>query len=114
MKLTASNLYLKEVKGQQFVLCIELPDHSRNYIHSQEMILSDCMIAKEEITNKDIEEDADAPYVMMEDSYYRIHMTISSKTLSLPFELVFHSRKLNLNDAVVEHAMLIKPTEENQ
>ena len=43
MKLDSTNLYVKNDENDDYVVCIELPDHSRNYIHSQKMVLGECV-----------------------------------------------------------------------
>ncbi|UVF62410.1 hypothetical protein [Nitrososphaeria virus YSH_922147] len=110
MKLTEFNLYIKETEKDSFALCIELPDNSRNYIHTQDMILNDCLIALEELRGKTIEDDCNAPYLEKDGTYFRIKMTVEPREFTFSESLYFHSRKLNLNDAVKEHLMLIKPT----
>lgn len=112
MKLFSSNLYIKEVKNDMFVICIELPDDSRNYIHSQPFILNDCLIIREELLDKTIEDDCNSPYIIKDGTYYRIKMIVEPKEFTFSENLDFHSRKLNLNDAVIEHSLLIKSTRE--
>lgn len=106
-----SNTYLKEVEDDMFVVCIELLDESRNYIHSQPFILNDCLIIREELLGKTIEDDCNSPYIEKDGTYYRIKMTVEPKEFSFSESINFHSRKLNLNDAVTEHGLLLKPTE---
>lgn len=110
MKLTESNLYLKEVKDDMFIVCIEMPDDSRNYIHSQTFILNDCLIIREELIGKTVEDDCNSPYPEKDGTYYRLKMTVESKG-TFSGDIYFHSRKLNLNDVVKEYTMLIQPTE---
>lgn len=111
MQLRPSNLYIKEVEKDSFVVCIELPDDSRNYIHSQKFVLNDCLIIREELLGKTIEDDCNSPYLEKDGTYFRIKMTVEPKEFTFSENLYFHSRKLNLNDAVIEHSMLTKTDE---
>ena len=107
MKLDNSNLYVKQHGKDDYIICIELPDNSRNFIHSQSMILGDCIIAVDELNGLDIPSDANTPYLESDGTYYRVKMTIEPHNMSLTESLYFHSRKLNLNDAVRERQMLL-------
>lgn len=107
MKLNNSNLYIKSHGEDEFVVCIEMPDNSRNFMHSQSMILGDCIHVIDELNGLDIPSDANEPYLESDETYYRIKMTIEPHNLSLTESLFFHSRKLNLNDAVRERQMLL-------
>jgi len=111
MKLTKRNLYIKEIEDKQFVICIELPDNTRNYMHCQPMVLNDCYTTIDELEGLDIPSDANDPYLESDGTYYRVRMTIEPKNLSINHDLHFHSRKLNLNDAVRERQMILKESE---
>lgn len=110
MKLDKSNLYIKSHGQDQFVVCIELPDNSRNFIHCQPMVLGDCVSIVDELNGLDIPSDANDPYLELDGTYYRVKMTIGSQEFSFSEYLDFHSRKLNLNDAVRERQMLVEET----
>ena len=112
MKLTESNLYIQPHGKDNFVICIALPDNSRNFIHCQSMILGDCINILDDLIGVDIPSDANAPYLDLDGTYYRVKMTIQSDNFSFSSYLHFHSRKLNLNDAVKERQMLLQPTNE--
>ena len=107
MILTKDNLYLQEHGKDYYVICIELPDKSRNYIHSQGFILGTCLDIIDELIGFDLR-DANIPYLEKDGTYYRVKMTIETKDFGFNDELYFHSRKLNLNDAVRERQMLIE------
>lgn len=109
MKLDKSNLYVKakDVEKGKYVVCIELPDHSRNYLHSQEMILGECIQVIDDLLGFDIASSANNPYLETDGSYYRLKMTIPPTNPSIDHDLYFHSRKLNLIDAVQERHLLL-------
>lgn len=109
MKLDNSNVYVKANDGTKsgFVVCIELPDGSRNYIHSQEMILNEAVIVADELRGLELADDANSPYLESDGTYFRIKMTIPPSKLSVDHDLYFHSRKLNLNDAYKERQLLL-------
>ena len=107
MKLNNSNLYIKQHGKDDYVICIELPDNSRNFIHCQPMVLGDCVQILDDLIDFDINSDANIPYLDLDGTYYRVKMTIEPKNMPFSESLFFHSRKLNLNDAIRERQMLL-------
>lgn len=107
MKITSSNIYVKEHGKDVFVICIEMPDNSRNYIHSQNLILMSAIEIADELRGIDLTSDANNPYLERDGEYYRIKMTIPPSKLSFESDISFHSRKLNLIDAYKERQMLL-------
>lgn len=109
MKLDKTNLYVeaKDAEKGKYVVCIELPDGSRNYLHSQEMILGECIQVIDDLLGLDIASSANNPYLETDGSYYRLKMTIPPSNLSIDHDLYFHSRKLNLTDATQERHLLL-------
>lgn len=111
MKLTKENLYIKEhgseAVSNRFVICIELPDNSRNYLHSQPMALEEANSTLEEIMDMDIPNEI-AVFTIEDSKYFRVKMEIEPDRLSRDTPVLFHSRKLNLNDAVRERQMLLE------
>ena len=111
MKLTKQNMYIKQHgSATQFVLWIEMPDNSRNYLHTSPMALSECVHLMDDLIDYTIENDCNEPYFMMDEGYYRLHFTVPAAILSTDSDIDFHSRKLNLNDIVAERRMLLEWT----
>lgn len=102
MKLDESNLKLfKHDKGH--CLKIVMPDGSDNYLHLQlfndvnSMLMYRDLLLEQEIYLQDIE-------VKEDGSYYRIWVTLKDCNSD---SYQFHSRKLNLNDAVYERMQIL-------
>ena len=102
MKLDDRTLYVKE-KEDGYVICIDMPDSSRNYLHSD--IIKNLWQVQEclndlkglELNGIDVEKDG---------TYYRLSTAITVSD-SEPIDLHFHSRKMNLNDAFYERSLII-------
>lgn len=112
MKLDHSNVYLKAHEKGGVEICIEMPD-SRNYLHCISLPLDIALfyeqdILKQKIGNWNTKIEPD-------EKYYRVKTTLDCRE-QLDGEntekLVFHSRKLNLNDAEFEYFILTSNTEE--
>ncbi len=102
MKLTSSNLKVFEYK-EGYALKIMMPDGSQNYLHSGErldinqLLRERDLLVQQEILAKDIE-------ITPEDKYFRIIVRVEDGSKD---KYYFHSRKINLNDAVFERMLLI-------
>ena len=102
MMLQENNLKVfKHEKGH--CLKIIMPDGSDNYLHLQffndvnSMTMMRDLLLDIEIFLQDIEINED-------DGYYRLHLTLKDCNDDV---YPFHSRKLNLNDAVYERTQII-------
>ena len=97
MKFTDSNLYITEHR-LGFTLNIQMPDGSRNYLHTE--FYQDLMTAiyyrDELIKNFMIRNDVIG--ISKDEKYYRIIILFEDGF----GKVRFHSRKLNLNDAIYE------------
>lgn len=107
MKLCEGNTYIIENKEHEaFTINIQMPDGSRNYIHSElygrlETAIQDrteLTMKKFPITPKNIT-------IAKEKKYYRIHVFF--KLHLQQRKLLFHSRLLNLNDVTYERMQLL-------
>ena len=103
MDLDESNLKLmKHEKGH--TLKIIMPDGSENYLHLQlyndvnSMAMIRDLLLEQSIYIQDIE-------IKEDETYYRLFVTLKDCNNDV---YDFHSRKLNLNDAVYERMQLIK------
>lgn len=101
MKLDESNLVVQRYKNG-YCLAILMPDGSRNYLHTDlEMPINDTLIVRDllldqEFSSQEIE-------VYGDGEYFRIRLELSDINGT---KYTFHSRKLNLNDAVFERMQL--------
>lgn len=97
-KLTKENLRLMKDRDGSHRLIIMMPYNTGNYLHSEEkMSVNDAILTREllldqEFTNLDVSLKEDV-------EYYRLILKVKDVNGK---EVVFHSRKLNLNDAVFE------------
>lgn len=111
VKLDHSNIYLKKgVKGAE--ICIELPD-SRDYIHCNELPLDIALYYKTDLLKQKI--GSWNTKIEPDGTYYRVKTTLRCREQldgENTEDLVFHSRKLNLNDAEFEYFILTSNTEE--
>src|SRR3972149_8726559 len=110
MKITHNNCYL-EKHDTGYSICISLPDNSKNYIHSDTLSILDLALKyRESLLLRAIE--PENCKIKEDGSYYRINVIfeiypdpfdVVSEITKLPtIYLLFHSRKLNLNDAIFE------------
>lgn len=106
MKLTSSNLKVFEYKAG-YALKIMMLDGSQNYLHGgerldlNELLRERDLLLKQEISQKHIE-------IKSEDKYFRIIVRIRDAKDN---QYYFHSRKINLNDAVFERMLLMMSDE---
>ena len=100
MKLTVSNTYITAHRGG-FVVNIQMPDGSRNYLHCKQMDLESAIVTRELIEEQDI--DHMNIIIRPDGSYFRLIAIIK---INDDVE-EFHSRKLNLNDVVYERMALL-------
>ena len=111
MKLDHSNVYLKkDDKGIE--ICIELPD-SRNYLRCIELPLDIALYYKTDLLNQKI--GSWNTKIEPDDKYYRVKTTLRCREQldgENTEDLVFHNRKLNLNDAEFEYFIITQNTEE--
>lgn len=88
---------MKVISGKHRLMIL-MPNNTGNYLHSDlEMELNNAIMVREllidqEFTNQDVT-------LKEEGGYYRLILTVKDINGS---EIVFHSRKLNLNDVVFE------------
>ena len=102
MELTEANTYItSDHKG--FNINIEMPDGSRNYLHHRVQEIESAIIVRELILENSI--DHMNLRLVFDEGYYRIYVTIEDANKD---RHVFHSRKLNLNDAIYERMQLIE------
>ena len=102
MKITDD--YIKLVKNEKgYQIQIEMPDVSRNYVHSQEFNLYDAIKYRDDLL--DIELDKESILINEDGTYYRLYIPIMVGN-NTDVEAIFHSRKLNLNDALFERMQL--------
>ena len=88
---------MKDEKGNHRVM-IMMPYNTGNYLHSEmKMSVNDAMLTRELLLDQEF---SNMNVSLKEDEgYYRIVLKINDVNGK---EVVFHSRKLNLNDAVFE------------
>lgn len=101
MKLDTGNMYITE-HGPMFTVNIQMPDGSRNFLHHKEMDLDSAILIRELIEECSIDHMNIA--IIPEDQYYRLVANIKDCNGD---GHRFHSRKLNLNDAVYERMQLL-------
>ena len=111
MKLDHANVYIKK-KEQGYVLCIEIPDQ-RNYLHSSLEPLGVILQYEQDILEQTI---GNWNTIIKEDgTYYRLQISLAvGKQINgiNDQELIFHSRKLNLNDAEFDYFTVIQNSDE--
>lgn len=102
MQLSKSNLYVKK-HNKGFSVFIEMPDESRNYLHTEPMsyMHKACGI---KISIEDLDLNDDNTWIVRDGSYMRIHCKVKYGNNRI---IEFHSRKLNDNDAAKEFEMLV-------
>lgn len=109
MILNHSNTYIKK-HGDGYVICIDAPVRTRNYVHCEKLPFDQILFIKSDILKQEI---ANWNTKIVEDgNYFRINVTLKHG-LQLSGEndkdLKFHSRLLNLNDAEFEYYQIIGP-----
>lgn len=88
---------MKDEKGNHRVQLL-MPNNTGNYLHTEmKYSVNDALFVREllldqEFTNQDVS-------LKEEDGYYRIILKVNDIN---GHEVIFHSRKLNLNDVVYE------------
>lgn len=103
MKLTEANLKVFKKSEDEFALKVMMPDGSDNYLHGggvlevNELLETRDSLLGQEILKKQIE-------ISPKEKYFRIILRITDTRNITHY---FHSRKLNLNDAVFERMQLI-------
>uniref|UniRef100_A0AAT9J7K1 ORF12 n=1 Tax=Nitrosopumilaceae spindle-shaped virus TaxID=3065433 RepID=A0AAT9J7K1_9VIRU len=101
MKLDSSNLYLqKNQKGYE--VCIAMPDGSRNHLHNEPSPLDEAIWIMGDFDGQYELEDVN---VIEDGSYFRLQLNLTDGRGK---PQVFHSRKLNLNDAIYERGILLQ------
>jgi len=110
MKLDLDNVYLVKrpslnviSESAKYVIHIAMPDGSKNYVHCQELGLQDAIVYRDDLIG--LELDKESVMINEDETYYRLYIPIIVGENS-DKELQFHSRKLNLNDAVFERMQL--------
>ena len=101
MKLSKKNLYIKE-NEKGYIVCIEMPDGSRNYLHNDPVkeLLEAIWIVGDFDGDTEIKE----VEIIKDGTYYRLELDLVDGRGS---HQKFHSRKLNLNDVVYERGLLV-------
>ncbi len=101
MQLTRNNVII-EKHDDQFTVKIMMPNFSRNYLHCEKMSLEDAVVVRDTITEQSI--DHMNLSIQESEKYFRLilKLEIGGK------EIVFHSRKLNVIDAVFERDLLLE------
>ena len=114
MIIRESNLYVAQVKKhdkKHYELRLEYPDGSRNFLHWGEMgsdeDLNRLLIIRDLITLEKIQLDGGNLKIVSDEKYYRINLSFQIETAEGSVDVLMHSRKLNLNDAVNERSTLI-------
>lgn len=114
LKINRDNCYLKEHYDKEhkidgYSICIEMPDESRNYLHTQPFPIDTALAIRDEILEREINK-ADIE-LRWDDYYNRLYFGLRCNDNQLLLKLAnamiiyFHSRKLNLNDAIYERDM---------
>lgn len=114
MKLTDSNLIIKK-HGDCYCLAVLIPDNSFNYIHSQNLTLRKATYYRNQLLVKPSGISYINTEIVEDETYYRIEVsyTFYKKTGYREYSnehditLKFHSRKLNLTDAIIEYDLLL-------
>ena len=101
MQLNEGNTFITE-HDKGYIVNIQMPDGSRNSLHCKVQDLESTIITREMIMENSI----DHMNIIIErvDKYFRLLVAVkdcNSETV------VFHSRKLNLNDVVYERMQLL-------
>lgn len=110
MNLDHSNVYLKETE-EGIIICIEIPD-TRNYIHSPYFSLDTGLTFKQDILKQ--KTGNWNTKIIRDDKYYRVQVVLGvgeQTSGQNDQEIIFHSRKLNLNDAEFEYFTIIQNKE---
>ena len=103
MKLDLDNVYLVKRPTNKYVIHIAMPDGSKNFVHCEELTLQQAIGYRDEIIG--LELDKESIMIDEDGEYYRISIPIVVGENS-DKDIIFHSRKLNLNDAVYERMQL--------
>ncbi|MCV0393662.1 MAG: hypothetical protein K5790_10310 [Nitrosopumilus sp.] len=107
MIVTLSNSYI-EKHGDGYSIFISIPDDSRNFLHCDPLRLDRMLMYYQDIIAQKI---GNYNCSIVEDgTYFRIKTQLrcgEQLNGDNDTDLIFHSRKLNLNDAVFEYGLLI-------
>ena len=102
MEVNAGNTQIVR-KSSMFELRIYMPDGSRNYLHANHLTLEDALVSRE--LTDEITLDHMNVGIIPDGEYYRVVTKIGVNNDET--DVRFHSRKLNLNDAVYERMQLL-------
>ena len=103
MKLTPANLYITK-HGNGYCVNIQMPDGSRNFLHNEPVKdLIDAIFIMGSIDGE-IEINHSNTIISEDSGYFRIKIELTDGQGK---PQVFHSRKLNLNDAVYEFNQVV-------
>lgn len=103
MKFTDSNLYITE-HGLGYTINIQMPDGSRNYLHTKfYKDLTTAIFHKNELIKNFVISNDNVIGIIRDEKYYRIIVSFRGDF----GQVRFHSRKLNLNDAIYERMQLL-------
>ncbi len=107
MKLTDSNVFIMKHGPKYHRICIAMPDGSRNYLHCDiEMELQTAVENRDVLVNERLVNnyliDEGNIRIIPDGTYYRLFVVVGNSP-----QLDFHSRKLNVNDAVYERMQLL-------
>jgi len=101
LKITIGNTYI-EKHQELYAVHVQMPDGSRNYLHSETFELQTVLEIKDLIQGMIIR--VENIRIHPDGTYYRLKFKLHPPN---SFEVLFHSRKLNLQDAVYERMQLL-------
>lgn len=104
MNINFSNTYISKHENK-FAVHIEMPDGSRNYLHCKIMDLESAIVTRELIDGQSI--DHMSLLIKKHVKYPKYYQLIANLNCNDEVE-EFHSRALNVNDAVSERMRLIQ------
>ncbi len=102
MKITIANTYIQQYKTG-YSIHIQMPDGSRNYLHSQPFELQTALELRDEFVDQYLIR-KESIHVIPDGKYFRLQFHLGGGKVQ---EVPFHSRKLNLNDAIYERMQLL-------
>lgn len=101
MKLDLSTVKIVEHKDA-FTIKIMMPDGSGNYLHTGTHDIESVIVIRDLIMDQEIYDQQIS--IVRDEGYYRLILTVEDCNHD---KYEFHSRKLNLNDALFERDQLL-------
>lgn len=108
MKIIRHNLYIQK-HGDGLAIYLEMPNESRNYLHTEVYGDIDSIIEDYDFLLDDKGINNSVLKIQEEDSYYRIYLRYIRHDTEHRRIITFHSRKLNINDVLYERLELLSP-----